>query len=111
MCYRVTAERPLFQEKKMLTINAKVRKDRGKRASRRLRIENFLPAIVYGGASTPILLELCQDSIKNLEVKPEFYRESMLLIIEGREEITVKVQAVQRHPFKKKLNHVDFIVL
>ena len=34
----------------MFTINAEVRKEQGKGASRRLRAANKFPAIIYGGA-------------------------------------------------------------
>ncbi len=36
----------------MFTINAEVRKEQGKGASRRLRAANKFPAIIYGGEAT-----------------------------------------------------------
>lgn len=48
------------------------------------------------------------DSVKNMEAKPEFYSEAVTLVIDGKE-TKVKVQAVQRHPFKPKLAHIDFV--
>jgi large subunit ribosomal protein L25 len=91
----------------MFTINVEVRKDQGKGASRRLRIANKFPAIVYGGEEAPVSIELDHDSVKNMETKPEFYSEAVTLVIDGKE-TKVKVQAVQRHPFKPKLAHIDF---
>ena len=38
----------------MFTINAEVRKEQGKGASRRLRAANKFPAIIYGGAAAPV---------------------------------------------------------
>lgn len=92
----------------MFTINVEVRKDQGKGASRRLRIANKFPAIVYGGSEAPISIELYHEPVKNMEIKPEFYSENIVLVIDGKE-TTVKVQAVQRHPFKPKLVHIDFV--
>ncbi|EKF63224.1 50S ribosomal protein L25 [Serratia plymuthica A30] len=43
-----------------------------------------------------------------MEAKPEFYSEAVTLVIDGKE-TKVKVQAVQRHPFKPKLTHIDFV--
>jgi len=91
----------------MTIINAEVRKDQGKGASRRLRVANKFPAIVYGGAEAPVAIELDHDSVKNMEAKAEFYSEAVTLVIDGKE-TKVKVQAVQRHPFKPKLTHIDF---
>lgn len=92
----------------MFTINVQVRKGQGKGASRRLRAANKFPAIVYGGQEAAVSIELDHDPVKNMEVKPEFYSEALTLVIDGKE-TKVKVQAVQRHPFKPKLAHIDFI--
>ncbi|MFS1564231.1 MAG: 50S ribosomal protein L25 [Candidatus Arsenophonus phytopathogenicus] len=91
----------------MLTINAKIRKEQGKGASRRLRKNNKLPAIVYGGDQEPVSIELNHDEIINQESKPEFY-EVLTLVVDGKK-TKVKVQAVQRHPFKPKLTDIDFL--
>ncbi|MCR3755874.1 MAG: 50S ribosomal subunit protein L25 [Sodalis sp. Psp] len=92
----------------MLTINATIRKNQGKGASRRLRLTNRLPAIVYGGAKAPIAIELEHDTILNTQLKEGFYSDVLTLVIEDKK-TAVKVQAVQRHPFKPKLAHLDFI--
>lgn len=91
----------------MLTINAEIRKEQGKGASRRLRKDNKLPAIVYGGDQEPVSIELSHDEIINQESKPEFY-EVLTLVVDGKK-TKVKVQSVQRHPFKPKLTHIDFL--
>lgn len=94
----------------MITINATVRdvKDQGKGASRRLRAKNKFPAVVYGGTEQAISIVLEQDVITNLESKPGFYGEPLTLMIDDKAN-NVKVQAVQRHPFKPKFTHIDFM--
>ncbi|WP_434524438.1 50S ribosomal protein L25 [Photorhabdus asymbiotica] len=92
----------------MFTINAEVRREQGKGASRRLRRANKFPAIVYGGKQEPVSIELDHDQVINMEHKAEFYSEILTLVIDGKE-TKVKVQAVQRHPFKPKLAHIDFL--
>ncbi|AWK15188.1 50S ribosomal protein L25 [Candidatus Fukatsuia symbiotica] len=92
----------------MIIINADVRNVKGKGASRRLRAENKFPAIIYGDSKQPISITLDHDSTKHAELKPGFYGETLVLAIDG-EEIEVQVQAVQRHPFKPKLTHIDFV--
>ena len=82
----------------MFTINAEVRKEQGKGASRRLRAANKFPAIIYGGKEAPLAIELDHDKVMNMQAKAEFYSE-----------IKVKAQDVQRHPYKPKLQHIDFV--
>jgi len=92
----------------MFTINAEVRKEQGKGASRRLRLANKFPAIVYGGNEAATSIELDHDAVMNLQSKPGFYDEVLTLSVDGKE-VKVKIQAVQRHPFKPKLTHIDFV--
>ena len=49
----------------MFTINAEVRKEQGKGASRRLRAANKFPAIIYGGKEAPLAIELDHDKVMN----------------------------------------------
>ncbi|MGF2409307.1 50S ribosomal protein L25, partial [Klebsiella pneumoniae] len=44
----------------------------------------------------------------NMQDKAEFYSEVLTVVVDGKEE-KVKVQAVQRHAFKPKLTHIDFV--
>ena len=59
----------------MFTINAEVRKEQGKGASRRLRAANKFPAIIYGGKEAPLAIELDHDKVMNMQAKAEFYSE------------------------------------
>ncbi|MBB3321362.1 MULTISPECIES: 50S ribosomal protein L25 [Atlantibacter] len=92
----------------MFTINAEVRKEQGKGASRRLRAANKFPAIIYGGNDAAISVELDHDQVMNMQAKPEFYSEVLTIAVDGKE-VKVKVQAVQRHAYKPKLQHIDFV--
>lgn len=92
----------------MFKITAHVRQEQGKGASRRLRHANKFPAIVYGGNEAPIAIELDQDTLMNLQNKEGFYTEVLTLVIDGKE-TAVKIQATQRHPFKPKFSHIDFV--
>lgn len=92
----------------MFTFDASERKEQGKGASRRLRAANKFPAIVYGGNQAPVSIELDHNVVMNQQVKPEFYTDVLTLVVNGNE-IKVKVQAIQRHPFKPKIQHIDFL--
>ena len=86
---------------------AEVRTAQGKGASRRLRHAGQVPAIIYGGNAEPVSIVLNHDNVNNAQVHDSFYSDVITLVVEGKE-VAVKVQAMQRHPFKPKLVHIDF---
>ncbi|MGO2508093.1 50S ribosomal protein L25 [Vibrio hibernica] len=84
-----------------------VRTELGKGASRRLRLTGQFPAIIYGGEAAPVSIALVHSDVINQMDKPEFY-EAITLVVDGKE-VKVKPQDVQRHAFKPKVEHMDFI--
>ena len=86
---------------------AEVRQAQGKGASRRLRHNGQVPAIIYGGNAEPVSIVLNHDHVNNAQVHDAFYNEVLTIVVAGKEE-QVKVQAIQRHPTKPKLVHLDF---
>ncbi|CUX96845.1 50S ribosomal protein L25 [Candidatus Doolittlea endobia] len=92
----------------MFTINAVIRKYQGKGESRRLRRANKFPAIIYGGTEAPIAIALDHDIVLNTQFKEGFYADVLDLLIDNKRS-KVRVQAVQRHPCKPKLIHIDFV--
>ena len=90
------------------TLNAQARAEdkQGKGSSRRLRLQNKVPAIIYGsGEPVAVTLEL-RELVKALESK-EFFEETVEINIDGKVE-SVKIQALQRHPAKNTPMHADF---
>lgn len=96
----------LNQRVLIMKFNAIVRTDLGKGASRRLRLTEHFPAIVYGGEAAPVAITLKHSDIINQMDKPEFY-EGFVLVIDGQE-VKVKPQDIQRHVYKPKVEHMDF---
>ncbi|MCW8333454.1 50S ribosomal protein L25 [Vibrio sp. SCSIO 43135] len=90
-----------------MKFEAVVRTELGKGASRRLRHAGQFPAVVYGGEAAPVSIALNHDDVMNQMDKPAFY-EAITLVIDGAE-VKVKPQDVQRHAFKPKVEHMDFI--
>lgn len=90
-----------------MKFEAVVRSDLGKGASRRLRHAGQFPAIVYGGEAAPVAIALNHDDVINSMDNPAFYEE-ITLVIDGAE-VKVKPQDIQRHAFKPKVEHMDFI--
>ena len=90
-------------------LNAAAREEavQGKGASRRLRLQNQVPAIIYGGDAAPVAITLeLRQLVKALESN-EFFAEVVEINIDGKTE-SVKIQALQRHPAKNTPMHADF---
>ena len=92
-----------------MKLDAILREVKGKGASRRLRHENKFPAIVYGGNEAAVSIVIDHNQVIHQMENPEFYQE-ITLVIDGKE-VKVKPQDIQRHPFKPKVMHMDFIRL
>lgn len=91
------------------TLDAQVRNEdtQGKGASRRLRRETLVPAIIYGGEAAPVAVTLeLRQLVKALESN-EFF-ESVIAIKVGDQVENVKIKALQRHPAKNTPMHADF---
>jgi len=90
-------------------VNVELRDDLGKGASRRLRrLEDKIPGIVYGGDKKPQPLSLIhKDIIKHLE--DESFYSSILTLKAGKKTEDVILKDLQRHPFKPKITHMDFM--
>ncbi|MCU1716349.1 50S ribosomal protein L25/general stress protein Ctc [Pseudomonas sp. 5P_3.1_Bac2] len=91
------------------TLNAEIRSDLGKGASRRLRRNVALvPAVVYGGEAAPQSISLvAKDFAKLLENEASFSH-VLSLNVAGKAE-NVLIKALQRHPSKGFVLHADFV--
>tara|TARA_R110000868_G_scaffold133035_4_gene344441 strand:+ start:166 stop:885 length:720 start_codon:yes stop_codon:yes gene_type:complete len=93
--------------KQLYAVEASVRHDMGKGASRRLRREKKVPGVVYGGSKEPVSLSIEHSAlVKSLE--NEAFYSHILTLKTGTDSERVILKAVQRHPYKPVLLHVDF---
>jgi large subunit ribosomal protein L25 len=90
------------------TIKAIGRNVEGKGASRRLRRAASSPAIVYGGKSAPLPIQLEHEKIWLASQNEWFYSSILNLDIDGKTE-SVLLRDMQRHPFKQIILHLDFL--
>jgi len=91
------------------TIVAEIREDVGKGASRRLRREGKVPAVMYGGHEDPVSLTLQQESLLH-ETESESFFASILEIKLGKDQTQqAVVRDMHRHPFKPLIMHIDFL--
>ena len=90
-----------------IVLNASVRADKGKGASRRLRHADKVPAIIYGGAEAALSLELDHAKVILLANQEAFYTHILTLNVDGKP-VQALLKDMQRHPFKPKILHLDF---
>lgn len=89
------------------TLDAVVRDNAGTRASRRLRHQDMVPAILYGGREDPVLLALPARALSQNIQHEGFFSHILTLNLEGRSEQAI-VRDVQRDPAKDTVLHIDF---
>ena len=90
-----------------IEISARKREAQGTGASRRLRRLGRVPGIVYGGAEGPVNIELDhKDLFLNLR-NEKFHASILTLALEGAKQ-QVLLRAVNMHPFKAQVQHIDF---
>jgi len=87
-------------------IEAEVRSTRGKGASRRLRHEGKLPAIIYGGKGEPQPITVNHNELsKHLKIEA-FYSHILTVKIDGVTEQAV-LKDLHRHPVRNEIMHMD----
>jgi large subunit ribosomal protein L25 len=91
-----------------LVLNATLREDMGKGASRRLRHAKQLPAIVYGSGKDPVSITLQQKDVQHELPNEQFYSQVLSLVIDGAAE-DVLLRDIQHHPYRQEVMHMDFI--
>src|SRR5256714_1782617 len=88
-------------------ISARKREVQGTGPSRRMRATGRVPGILYGGEQEPINIELDhKDLFFNLK-NEKFHASILTLDLAGTKE-QVLLRAVNMHPFKLQVQHVDF---
>ena len=90
-------------------LNCSVRTDLGKGASRRLRrLDNNIPAVLYGGDKDPIALTIAHKDIARATENEAFFAHIITLKIGNKKEQAV-IKALQRHPARAIILHADFL--
>ncbi|SMC21788.1 large subunit ribosomal protein L25 [Desulfacinum hydrothermale DSM 13146] len=92
-------------------LTAKVRTETGKGPARRLRQQNWIPAICYGPKAEPLALSVPENLLA--KCLREMGEESRLIPLvvdhDGKtERKQVMIRELQLHPYKHKVIHLDF---
>ena len=91
------------------SLNASARDLVGKGASRRLRrLNNEIPAIVYGNEKAPQNISILHKDIMYQLENEAFYNSIINLVVDGTGEQVI-LKDLQRHPAKPIVMHADFL--
>ena len=90
-------------------LNAEVREDLGKGASRRLRrLADHVPAIIFGGDKDPQPLTMVRKDLEK-SLENEAYFSHVLTINVGGDKQKAILKDLQRHPARNSVMHADFM--
>jgi large subunit ribosomal protein L25 len=89
-----------------ILLEAELRTDMGKGASRRLRRENSVPGILYGGGKKPKSIHLQANKLNKALEAERIYSSIFDIEVDGKVEHVI-LKALQRHPYKKSILHLD----
>lgn len=98
-----------MSKSKIISIPAQERTDVGKGASRRLRREDNVPAVVYGADRPARSLTLGHNMLFHAADDDSFYSSILELQVDDGRRQKVIVRDMQRHPVKPRILHVDFL--
>ena len=90
-------------------INAEIREGAGKGASRRLRHQGKIPAVIYGGNKAPATLAIEHGPLKHATERESFFSSILEIRIGDGRTQKVVVRDVQHHPYKAQILHLDFM--
>lgn len=88
------------------TLSAELRADAGKGASRRLRHEGKVPAILYGGAEAPVAISLAHKEVIRKLQDEAFYSHILTVDVAGKP-VKAVLKDLHRHPYRPIVMHMD----
>jgi large subunit ribosomal protein L25 len=92
----------------LFEVQAELRTDAGKGASRRLRHAGNVPAIVYGGSDAPMSITIDHNRFLRHLQEEAFYAHILTVNVDGKKHKVV-LKDLQRHPTSDmRIMHADF---
>ena len=89
-------------------LNAATGRTTGSPASRRLRREEQIPAVVYGLGMEPISITIDRRDLRRALSGPSGVNTILDLTVDGQVYPSI-VKEMQRHPVRREVAHVDFL--
>ena len=94
-----------------IEFTAEIREGKGKKITRKLRQNDYIPAILYGYGIEPLLLKLKRKGTERIIRHLESHNVMGNLLIEKngkKEKVKVVLKEVQVDPVKERILHLDF---
>jgi len=91
-----------------LTLSADARDRAGKGASRALRNQGRVPAVIYGEKQDPLVIHVEEKALVKILKTGHFMNSVVMIDVEGRQTRTLP-KDVQFHPVSDRPVHVDFL--
>jgi len=88
------------------TLSAQLRQDLGTGASRRLRRQGLVPAIMYGAGKPPTPLVINHNELLRHLEQEGFYSHILTIHLDNQSEQAV-LKDLQRHPWRSQILHLD----
>ncbi len=92
-----------------LTLRALAGRELGSRASRRLRRDGRVPAVVYGHNMEPVLVHVDHRELAAALSTEAGLNALIKVDVDGGDDFTTLPREIQRHPFKPFITHLDFV--
>ena len=93
-----------------ITLRAESGRETGSRASRRLRRDGQVPAIVYGKDRDPLAITVDHRELR-AALTTEAGTNALISLEVGKEKILTLPRVVETHPFRREIRHVDFVTV
>ena len=93
---------------KSVSINGIARVNLGKSFAKKLRKEENVPCVIYGGKDNPIHFYAHENEFRKIIYTPHVY---LIDIVIGDETISTTMRDIQFHPVNGDIMHIDFLKL
>ena len=85
-------------------------RETGSATSRRLRAQDNIPAVVYGHGMSPVSVTVVRRDLR-IAVSGAHGFNTVLSLKVGNDTLVALIKEVQRHPVKRTVSHLDFLVV
>lgn len=90
------------------SLSAKTGRATGSAASRRLRADDQIPAVLYGHGMQPVSISVARRDLRVALSGPAGQNTILKLDVDGTSYNAI-VKEMQRHPVRRNVSHVDFV--
>ncbi|MEX0768033.1 MAG: 50S ribosomal protein L25, partial [Microthrixaceae bacterium] len=92
-----------------VTLTAESGRTTGTPASRRARLVNSVPGVVYGAGQPAISISIQRSDLRRAMTTDAGSNALVSLTVDGNSTDQVLVREIQRHPVRRDVTHIDFM--